>query len=164
MTTDYLIRRCANNPACPSIQTPRLLATCTERSMATEISCSFVRISQQQRLIQASNSNLPGAVSARLLSPAIRCRIPSMTTCLRVAKNLKSRLSWSSCGSKWLASRTSHAPSTCQSSFMFLDIARGRRLLLRTLLLFSQQSELETSRSECFLISGVLLRRHLLRS
>lgn len=83
--------------------------------------------------LQLLHSSLPGAVSARLLSPAILCRMPSITACLRVSKKLSCRTTRSSCG-KWHARTTSHvAPSTCQNSRRLLDAARRRRALFLTL-------------------------------
>lgn len=126
--------------------------------------------------LQPLHSSLPGAVSARLLNPAILCRIPSITACLRVSKKLSCRTTTSSVG-KWHARTTSHAaPSTCQNSRKLLDAARRMRDLFLTLsrkpLVLSplprQQSEEPEPEPEAVserrLKSGVLLRRHLLRS
>ena len=122
------------------------------------------------------HSSLPGAVSARLLNPAILSRIPSITACLRVSKKFIRRTTATSCG-KWHARTTSHAasPSTCQNSRRLLDAARRMRALLLTLsrkpLVLSplprQQSEEPEPEPEAVverLKSGVLLRLHLLRS
>ena len=125
--------------------------------------------------LQSLHSSLPGAVSARVLNPAIRCRMPSITACLRVSKKLSCRTTASSCG-KWHARTTSDVvPSNCQNSRRLLDAARRMRALFltpsRKLLEVSplprQQSEEPEPEAEAFserLRLGVLLRLHRLRS
>lgn len=176
-TRQAIITRPLIIPCLSIIQSQGYYDTTTKRTRQHE-PCSYLPQQLPTRSggrLQLVHSSLPGAVSARFLSPAILCRMPSITACLRVSRKSSCRTTASSCG-KWHARITSHVvPSTCQNSRRLLDAARRRRALFltlsRKLLVVSplprRQSEEPEPEPEAVgerLKLGVLLRLHRLRS